>query len=628
MRNSNIKEYIDYPFVISPNIGCPSIMLEDLELIEPSNPQTFTFTLNIVAHQTFSPSKILDQMEGNIFVVPLYDHDPDTRKLKRGSPIPIEITEINENLSLSIESENLQDLYQLKDDRPSFLLRHEFFGEDKRIFSACGSFQISNDHKNFQRLESHLFLMFDLYQTFPAIPHTEDNPIYRICYHSLVIRRENWENLHFVQITDLHVGRRYDELLSSLLAHKIKINFEKLPPVIRKLDLEARFKNPNNKLRKFILWANRQARFNQLDLILITGDIIDYYLKNTTKNKNLYEISESNWESFLNIILKDGMDIREGIEPKNIVDHEELAVPFYTLTGNHDVRVYPYSLHTAGLYRSFGLHFLEAKSFKDPYPRANYKALVVDKYCLRPYYQFVNPFDDYFLSFGQNRFLLMNTRGEKILRMKDLMMANPALKGFSDRQYIFMKTVSSKIMKERGETNNFLITHGPLLNPIIKNVIFRKILGLFKNVKYLHPSMFKEHNLKKITHSKARADPHLNFDYGTISKNWKNSLALMLKYKMINLAGHTHEANEIRYSFSPQDYEKSQPFSIYYDDYTANYSMDTILSQLPIVCQTPSLGIRKLKATEKSGAYRKIEIIGGKIKQMEVKYLSDLETED
>ncbi|WP_371804265.1 metallophosphoesterase [Candidatus Lokiarchaeum ossiferum] len=625
MKNAEFKDYMDFPFVASPNIGYPAILVEKIEEKAINQHPKFEFKLNIVAKEEISLTQLKDQFKNQLFAVPLYEHDPQTRKLIRGYPIPITLSDIKQNLSLCIENECLQDLYQLKDDRPSFLLRHNFFGTNRCIFSATGTFQIHQDSKNTTFLQNHPFLMFDIYQTFSAQDTHKDYPIYRICYHSLVIRKKSWDNLKFIQITDLHIGKRYDEFLDILSKHKLKINFDKLPPLIQKLDLQSRFKNPNNKLRQFILWANYRASLEKLDVIFMTGDIIDYYLKNTIRSKELYKITESNWETFLNLILNDPIELREGIAAKNIVEHEELAVPFYTITGNHDVRIYPYSLHTAGLYRTFGLHLLEAQTFKDPYPRANYKALAVDKYCLRPYYQYVNPFDDYFIEFGKNRFLLMNSRGERILRMKDLLMANPASKGFSDRQYLFMKTVTSRIMQEDGKSNNFFMTHGPMLNPIIKNIVLRKFLKIFKKMKYLHPSMFKERNLKRLRTSNGRADPHLEFDYGSVSRNWKNTLALMLKYNMINLAGHTHEANEIRFSYSPQDLGRSQPFSIYYDDYTSLYPMEFILDHLPLVCQTPSLGIRKLSSSEKSGAYRNIEIVDGKIIKMEVKYLSDIE---
>lgn len=623
-KNLNFKEYMNFPFIISPNIGCPEILIENNEEKSLEKHPKFEFKLNLVAKQDVNITQIKDSFKNQLFVVPLYEHDPQTRKLIRGYPIPIQLSEIKQNPSLCLGKECLQDLYQLKDDRPSFLLRHNFFGINRQMFSAVGTFQIHQDQKNTDFLQNHPFLMFDIFQTFTRQETKKEEPIYRICYHSLVIRKKSWENLRFIQVSDLHVGKRYDEFLDILSHQKLKINFDKLPPLIKKLELKSRFKNPNNKLRQFILWANYRAGLDKLDIIFMTGDIIDYYLKNTIRSKELYKISESNWETFLNLILNDPIELREGITAKNIIEHEELAVPFYTITGNHDVRVYPYPLHIAGLYRTFGLHILEAQAFKDPFKRAKFKALAVDKYCLRPYYQYVNPFDDYFLEFGENRFLLMNSRGERILRMKDLLMANPALKGFSDRQYVFMKTVTSLIMKEEGRTNNFFMTHGPMLNPIIKNIILRKILTIFKKMKFLHPSMFKEHNLKRLRTSNGRADPHLEFDYGSVSRNWKNTLALMLKYKMINLAGHTHEANEIRFSYSPHDLRRSQPFSIYYDDYTSMYPMEFILDHLPIVCQTPSLGIRKLSSSEKSGAYRDVEIRNGKIIKMVVKYLSDI----
>ncbi len=624
MKISNYSEYYQYPFIISPNLGMPTILIQkDLNEI---NEKSYNFSINIVANKKFNISQINEALKNNLVLVPLYEHDKKTKKLIRGYPISIHVNNIKNNASLMLENELLNEFYSLKEKKQTFLIRHNFFGENMRIFSGNASFRIDSEEKNLIFLEKYGHLMFDLYQTFPNTP----NKSFRICYHAVDIRKNTWDEFRFVQITDLHIAKRYDEILGTIINNKrnSKVSTKKLSPFFKKFSLKSRYKNPNNKFRQFIIWANERSKFGKLDVIFITGDIIDYFLKNSAKHRGIYTLNDSNWEVFLNIVLNEPMDLSEGCSTQYIVSHEELSVPLYTQIGNHDIRVYPYSLKTAGFYRKFGLNIIEALSYKDPFKIAKYKALISDRFCLRPYYQYINPFDDYFLKFDKNIFLMMNSRGESLSRMKELLMGNPKCKGFSDRQNYFMKNVAKKYMKDNFDTNNFLISHAPLLNPIIKNFLKRKIISLFKTLHEKNLSLYREKNLKLNKNTDGNADKYLKFNQGIIMNNWKSSLELILKYNMVNLAGHTHNNLEIRFVHHPENTNHSFPFSIYFDDYTYDYSVLFLNKNRPYVLQTPSLGVGRPGSIKNYGGYREIEIKNDQIIKMSVQYLSKFITDE
>ena len=510
---------------------------------------------------------------------------------------------------------SLRELYGLNEDRISYLIWHSFFGEDKQIVDAKVQISIQKEEfpQVFAWLQNHSFLMCDISQTFSSL----GPECVRTCYHSLVLSINNWENFNIAHISDLHIAQRFDELLVAIEHESPLSNMGIAKPLIE------RYRNPNNYLRKFIHWVNMEAQKGKLDCIVATGDLIDYYLKNTIPKQQTYEMEESNWQVFMNIILNLSSGDEFQQKKNNLVSQVELNVPMFTQTGNHDVRVNGYPLNAAtGIYRNFGLTMLESKSYKDPFSRNQIQALKVDKYCLKPYYEYINPFDDFFLKFGKVNLIFLNSGADTYLDFQSLLMGDPAAVGFSKKQVEFVKNITKNYVNSE-EDLNILFSHAPVLNPEIKNPLFRAILKIFRKDVHIPRNNFRESRIGEGN----QAMQQLIFKYGGINNNWLNFLGIMYENRMFGFHGHTHMHWETRFQLSAKRIKlkkktkeeiKSNPFKFYLDDYSEILDSDEIRKKRPFDIQIPSLGIGKHSENIPPGKFRLIKIRDNRIESMQI----------
>jgi hypothetical protein len=133
-----------------------------------------------------------------------------------------------------------------------------------------------------------------------------------------IYAKEQWHSFWLAHVTDTHIARRNDELPSRLRA------------VGRDT---SRFNNFNDNFRDFVRFANRMHATGRLDLILHTGDLVDY----------VYEASDGppsrgNFGVFEDILLG------RSPYPERPEQVEELHVPIVTCLGNHDYRIRGYPL--------------------------------------------------------------------------------------------------------------------------------------------------------------------------------------------------------------------------------------------------------------------------------------------
>jgi hypothetical protein len=645
------------PAIISPNLGVPAFL--DQEAKEPGSKDSYRFTVNIVGPRQMSAAQVHDRLAGHLTAVPLFEVVPGTRRLRRGIPLAVGITPVKDTPCLLIGTKPLASLYQNRQDRPSYLLRHEFFGKDCALFHAMASIDVEQAPAECREwLRSRSFLMFDLVQTFPGATSIKE----RTCYHAIVLRKKDYTSFQVAQITDLHLAQRYDEVLDNL--SRFLGPFGDILDVKRVLDffkgktrgksgkkrvqegifqeteysrfdpLNKRFQNPNNKLRQFIIWANQAAAREHLDLVLVTGDILDYCLKEAVQ-KSDYSLGDTNWDIFIRILLNEPIEYRPGCNPTKIVHHEEIAVPVFTLPGNHDVRVHGYPLPAMGYYKYFGMTYFEAMLYKDPVKLPTEKALVLDKYCLKPYYQHINPFDDYFIQFGNRLLIMLNSGSDSFLNIKSLLMANPGCVGFKDTQLAFARRVLETCAPSCGDgSTGFLVSHSPILNPTAKGALWKSIMGAFGGKKYSPPEYYKESNLK----ARGRADTNivddLNFDIGTISRNRDQILKFLFKHRLTAISGHTHLQREFRFKLCGKGNEcdpmamdelvRKRLLEISWDDYTDNESPTFLQENRPFVLHTPSLGIRRLDEEREYGAFRMITFLGDRLEDIQVRHLSSL----
>ncbi|GAG86823.1 unnamed protein product, partial [marine sediment metagenome] len=121
-----------------------------------------------------------------------------------------------------------------------------------------------------------------------------------------------------------------------------------------KIPLRKRLINPNNQFRKFIKIINRKVFRNEIDFIVLTGDLVDYtvlsQLSKKVRKLNEFKYEESNWKIFKDILLNS----KNQKHYKGVIRGEELLCPIFTTVGNHDYRPYHYDLTWAEMYKKIG----------------------------------------------------------------------------------------------------------------------------------------------------------------------------------------------------------------------------------------------------------------------------------
>ena len=220
---------------------------------------------------------------------------------------------------------NVQNAYECEIDNPeyddylspqNYLVKHEIFGSLNKFYSATFSFSLTDEVIEF--LNSFNFVMFDILQQNP-------NKGDRINYHSIVISKNAWTNFKFLHATDLHLAERNDRIyeivkkwqksirnseVGDIFAQSVKAvsYFQRLlmkrteEKVETTKPLHKRYINPNNNFRNFIKLANNSVNRNDLDFVVLTGDIIDFSILskiNKEKRKTLdFNYEFSNWRIF------------------------------------------------------------------------------------------------------------------------------------------------------------------------------------------------------------------------------------------------------------------------------------------------------------------------------------------
>lgn len=632
-----------WPIIFSPNLGKPTVLKYKEKDVDADTSSFYTFSILFVGSDSLEVEEIKEYLTGKIWLIPLFRLNLETNRLNRGNPISLEIIELNISETLDIsEPENLIKFYKNKEiEAPrSYLKKEEVFGKSTEFFIAKVKFQITNEiYKWFKR---RTYIMFDI------LEKIEEDSL-RICYHALVISRQYWNSINFVHITDLHIARRNDYFLGSIFTNIEKshflIKFIKRRGKSKKKyerNMIKRVQNPNNQLRKFIKWANDKVAENKLDFIIASGDLIDYVTLASGGHLSDAQFKDTNWLVFFKILLNHPMKWNSEYPPVHIFQDQEISFPIFTIPGNHDYRKHHYSLSSVNVHRLFGLKRLEAELYRGDSWILSLKSLIIDSKCLHPYYQFFNPYQNYTLKFGSHIFIFMNTGHDRFLKITDLLMKNPASIGYSNEQLQYLQKNIDELScndsqhgYQNGKELNFLISHSPIINPIVKNALIRKLLSFFHLSHKIGLNQYKESKLKKIGFKNTRTDGKLHYTFGTISHNWIETVEIINLHKMINLAGHTHNFLECRSNLlcdyarktSYHDLEGMKikcDFPMYFDDYSELFSPKYAMKLLPLYLQTPALGIGRL-GPKKRGAFRVFELQDNVIKNYQVKYLSKID---
>ncbi|MBN1802417.1 MAG: metallophosphoesterase [Candidatus Lokiarchaeota archaeon] len=529
-----------------------------------------------------------------------------------------------------------------------FLFKHGALSNSYKFYGATIEFELTKEILDF--LKDRMFVMFDISLNKK-----------RINYHSIVISKNDWKNMCFVHATDLHLAERNDKIYGIIKKWTQTVNTQKFQKSLTKyskklknktvnaekkndIDLKSLIKrliNPNNQFRRFIKQMNKKVRQNQLDFVVLTGDIIDYTLLSRITKKIFktadFSYENTNWQVFRDIITN--YPFKEKPKYLAVARGEELLCPIITVLGNHDFRVSSYDLNWGGMYKKMGLNAFEAISLNDMFLSSPIDAITKSYNALRGYWTEINASLDFSMKLGNNIFIFLNSGPDAYKNVRDFMAGHPSVTGLTSKQIKFLENIINKYYTR--EDNIFLFLHGPPINTGGKrNIVQRisKIIGK-KDIK-VKISDFKETLFGKQLdkHSSARIDGKFNVKYGTISTNWEKLIEFCKDYTVLTLAGHTHKLNEYRladpqgektkvYDAPPFIIKKIEnPAAIFHDLYSEIYNNAKEIAKYgPFIVQTPALGLGSYGDNKSAGAYREIIIKNGKLESFKIHSVNNKE---
>ncbi len=540
-----------------------------------------------------------------------------------------------------------------------YLINYNAFGTPNQFYTnfyeVLIEFNLTEEIIEF--LKKRDFLMFD-------IVHDKGRSNKRINYHSIVISKKDWSEFSFVHATDIHIAERNDRIYGAIkkwtelfqmksedevaesAKKEIRVKFDDYDEV-GELDLDEdiydpytpqdplkkRLVNPNNQFRKFIKLMNKKVLQNELDFIVLTGDLVDFTLlsklpKDVTKYLE-FSYDHSNWRIFKEIILNLPQKKRAGM-----IKGEELLCPVFTIPGNHDYRPFHYDLRWAGMYRKIGLRLNEALALNDKLLAIPISSITKSKKALRAYFSEINPSLDFSLKLGKNNFVFLNSGSDSWKNLRDMLSGHPSVTGLKDRQIVYLENLINKKIQD-GE-NTFLFVHGPPINPRKKIGFLKRLRNSLTRKIMFKIDEFKETFLHKlgVEPSKARIDGKFNVKFGTISTNWEKLIYFCKEFCVLTLSGHTHALKEFRlgdpkgnvskvFSAPPFSLKKLEnPAAVYYDLYSdIHTNPEDIEKYGPYVVQTPALGLGGYRDPKLVGAYREVKVHRGKLASFKIKFI-------
>ncbi len=254
--------------------------------------------------------------------------------------------------------------------------------------------------------------------------------------------RESWSNFGLIHATDIHVSRRLETYRQRLL--------DGAQPEGATL-----FECANDRLRDMIRGANALYRAGSLDLVLMTGDLVDFELETDDDPNGL-----GNYKLLRDLLL--GKDASS--DPA--VASEELLVPVFTILGNHDYRRNPYKLFASveilgggvkavDQYENHNLieedaFVLQGRRKISLSPGEALEMIRVDEK-QKPYVRSINAQRSYVLTLGKNRIVMLDTRFDaglpKALLSDDTgVLDNGALAGLSFDDLLQLKSGSPNLV--------------------------------------------------------------------------------------------------------------------------------------------------------------------------------------
>ncbi|MHA1338891.1 MAG: metallophosphoesterase [Promethearchaeota archaeon] len=649
-------DFKDFPVIIAPNLGKPQIRAYPKNKYEDMD--TFEIEVLVIGMQNHDEDYIFDFLKKRVELKPILRLDSKTKRGIRGDSIVGKITKVNFAPVLSLGDEEIVLNYKYESSRET-PIKESIYEKRDKYFIVKIEFPFKNEFKNI--IAEKNYLMFDLIQKFPK-HDLDNNSIFRSTfnsdksrigklinlknltktnYHSVVLTNQTWEDFTIIHASDLHIAKRNDEVLPILLRgfnKSISKTILSLTDFIsgkNRDSVEARFVNPNNNFRLFTILMNRLFERRLIDVIILSGDLIDFCICSDGGDKiTSFDIQNTNWTIFYNLVLNLPIKLRDDIEPINIYQGEELLVPLFTTVGNHDYRSYHYDLRWGNLHKIVNVRQLEIIHYHDVIPANPITSLYVNRKAMKGYNQYINPYQNYWIKLGDHLILIMDSGYDSAKDTKDLFMGDPASIGFSDAQMKFMQNVVRHKNSPRGL--NIAVFHAPVINPAPFSSLPITLKKQLKKLGIVDLEGFKEENLKKFSEENGRSDFYIEYKHGTISNNWENALKFFQDNNFLVLNGHTHKFFEFRTEPTDEVAELTKteffilkkniriPVAIYMDDYSIKYKdPDFFNYKLPFHLQTPSLGVGRFQNTDLTGAFRIIKIKNNKLESFRVDFLTN-----
>ncbi len=644
----------DFPIIIFPNLGQPILLNFQDYLDEEANyKKPITFNAYIIAIPGQAPQRILEFFHNNIYLQPIIK-DEGSFEQRRGERYPLQLIEINK---INHKDINIDDLTTKANciirDFSSYLLKiKRIYGKRKDLY------RITLEIKNYIILEKLLFesrrscLLCDIVHELP------NTILDNINYHAIALFKKDWSSFKFIHSTDFHVSRRNDfiadflkkKFLKKISRHKLLTESQK-----RYLTTHLQFKkgiqedkleelhlakyNFNNSLRKFIDFINTRVNYEELDFVLMTGDLIDYV--EIARGNYQYK---NNFHVFKDILLglNRGLDKPPFFSDESLINKKEILAPIFLSVGNHDYRKGHYSLNLGKTYQVYGMEKRDIRYYTDIRFFNYFKALYSRNRFLRDYFRLFNPNLNYKVEIGNNyNIILLDTGHDSVLNLHDYLRGSPSTKGLKDEQIHLLRAFIRLCQDEK----IIIAMHSPPISPNLTYFVRKKFKKIFKLDRYLRWGDFYEENMIKY-YGKARLEKVLDLKYETIMYNWSRFLKIctgsddVVRRKIdIVLCGHTHTLKEFRLKEVKKEEKMKVGLGIFllpinvaipckiftniYREIIEGFKDDNELKiwfdiNKPFVFQTQALGPLSLRDKYKPPGFRYITIKHNQVKSLHV----------
>ena len=205
-----------------PIIGKPLLIGQTLETLRRTG--HIPLQLIVVAKNDRTVESIKYEFQDHLYLYPLLGIDPTTHRGIQGKQVPITLDTIKPFPAREIQDPSYFNEFSTLNANPSpFLtpaepLSPDLFARDTFVgkhacFLITGHARVEEDV--LQYLTNHTFVLFDLVQSFIEVPEEV-----RILEHSICLTRNTtWTDFTIMHLTDLHIAKRYDDLLGVINAN-------------------------------------------------------------------------------------------------------------------------------------------------------------------------------------------------------------------------------------------------------------------------------------------------------------------------------------------------------------------------------------------------------------------------